>query len=122
MTRYRFKEVVMEQLLREIIEGQKAYKINKAKPYTFQVSRGKGTKLYLTKRIDLLREQLLNIKKGLQTMKYIELTGKCKTCMGCNLLEITFFRGKNECENYVKANDSGLDLCWKILKGEQLKI
>lgn len=65
MTRYRFKEVVMEQLLREIIEGQKAYKINKAKPYTFQVSRGKGTKLYLTKRIDLLREQLLNIKKGL---------------------------------------------------------
>ena len=55
----------MEQLLREIIEGQKAYKINKAKPCTFQVSRGKGTKLYLTKRIDLLREQLLNIKKGL---------------------------------------------------------
>ena len=55
-------------------------------------------------------------------MKYIELTCKCKTCMGCNLLEITLFKGKNECENYVKANDSGLDLCWKILKGEQLKI
>lgn len=55
-------------------------------------------------------------------MKYIELTGKCKTCMGCNLLELQFFKGKNECENYVKANDSGLDLCWKILKGEQLKI
>lgn len=55
----------MEQLLREIIEGQKAYKINKARTYTDQVSRGKGTKLYLTKRIDLLREQLLDIKKGL---------------------------------------------------------
>lgn len=55
-------------------------------------------------------------------MKYIELTGKCKTCMGCNLLELQFFRGKNECGNYIKANDSGLDLCWKILKGEQLKI
>ena len=55
----------MEQLLREIIEGQKAYRLNKTRPYTDQVSRGKGTKSYLTKRIDLLREQLLNIKKGL---------------------------------------------------------
>lgn len=55
-------------------------------------------------------------------MQYIELTGKCKTCMGCNLLETTFFKGKNECENYVKANDSGLDLCWKILRGEQMRL
>lgn len=55
----------MKQLLKEIIEGQEAYRLNKARPYTEQVSRGKGTKLYLTKRIDLLREQLLNIKKGL---------------------------------------------------------
>lgn len=65
MTRYRFKEVVMEKLLREIIEGQEAYRLNKVRPYIDQVSRGKGTKSYLTKRIDLLREQLLNIKKGL---------------------------------------------------------
>lgn len=55
-------------------------------------------------------------------MKYIELTGKCKTCMGCNLLELQFFKGKNECENYVKANDSGLDLCKKILQGSQIKL
>ena len=55
----------MEQLLREIIEGQKAYRLNNARPYKDQVSRGKGTKLYLTRRIHLLREQLLNIKKGL---------------------------------------------------------
>ena len=55
----------MEQLLREIIEGQKAFRLNNARPYKDQVSRGKGTKLYLTKRIDLLREQLLNIKKEL---------------------------------------------------------
>lgn len=27
--------------------------------------RGKGTKLYLTKRIDILREELLNLKKSL---------------------------------------------------------
>lgn len=53
----------MEELLREIIEGRKAYKLNQARPYSDQVSRGKGTKLYVTKRIDLLREQLLNIKK-----------------------------------------------------------
>lgn len=56
---------IMEKLLREIIEGQEAYRLNKVKHYIDQVSRGKGTKLYLTKRIDLLREQLLNIKKGL---------------------------------------------------------
>lgn len=55
-------------------------------------------------------------------MKYTELTGKCKTCMGCNLLELQFFRGKNECANYVKANDSGLDLCKKILQGSQIKL
>ncbi len=56
----------MEELLKEIIEGKKAYRLNQARPYTDQVSRGKGTKLYLTKRIDLLREQLLNIKKELR--------------------------------------------------------
>ena len=56
----------MEQLLKEIIEGKKAYRLNQARPYADQVARGKGTKLYLTKRIDLLREQLLNIKKELK--------------------------------------------------------
>ncbi len=55
----------MEQLLRKIIEGQKVYRLNKTRPYIDQISRGKGTKSYLTKRIDLLREQLLNIKKEL---------------------------------------------------------
>ena len=55
-------------------------------------------------------------------MKYIELTGKCKTCFGCNLLEITFFRGKQECSNYIQTNESGINMCRKILKGEQIKI
>lgn len=56
----------MEKLLKEIIEGKKAYRFNQARPYADQVTRGKGTKLYLTKRIDLLREKLLEIKKELR--------------------------------------------------------
>ena len=55
----------MEELLKEIIEGKKEYNKNKNRPYDQQISRGKGTKLYLTKRIDLLREKLLEIKKEL---------------------------------------------------------
>lgn len=55
-------------------------------------------------------------------MQYVELTGKCKICSGCNLLEIPFFRGKQECSNYIQANESGFDLCKRILEGKQLKI
>jgi hypothetical protein len=56
----------MEELLKEIIEGKKEYEINQKRPYSEQIARGKGTKLYLTKRIDLLRERLLDIKKNLK--------------------------------------------------------
>lgn len=31
-------------------------------------------------------------------MKYRELTGKCKECLGCNKLENPFFTGVKECE------------------------
>lgn len=55
-------------------------------------------------------------------MQYVELTGKCKTCSGCNLLEIPFFRGKQECSNYIQANESGFDICKKIIEGVQQKI
>jgi hypothetical protein len=30
--------------------------------------------------------------------KYPPLTGKCKTCLGCGLLENPFFTGVNECK------------------------
>lgn len=56
----------MEEILKEIIEGKKEYDKNQKRPYTEQIARGKGTKLYLTKRIDLLREKLLDIKKELR--------------------------------------------------------
>lgn len=55
-------------------------------------------------------------------MKYPELKGLCKTCIGCNLLENPFSAGKTECNNYVKANDTGIDLCKRILEGEQIKL
>ena len=55
-------------------------------------------------------------------MKYPELKGLCRTCIGCNLEETPYFTGKTERNNYVKANETGIDLCWKVLKGEQLKI
>ena len=44
-------------------------------------------------------------------MKYPELTGKCKKCTGCNLLEIPFFTGKEKCE---VAEDK------KIIEGDQI--
>ena len=34
-------------------------------------------------------------------MKYQELIGKCKNCLGCNLLELENFKGKYRCENFV---------------------
>ena len=55
-------------------------------------------------------------------MKYLELTNKCKNCTGCNLLSLPFFTGKIECKNYCKANDIGIEKCWKILRGEQMKL
>lgn len=56
----------MERILKEIIQGKKEYELNQKRPYAEQTSRGIGTKLYITKRIDLLREQLLEIKKELK--------------------------------------------------------
>lgn len=56
----------MEKLLKEIIEGMKAYDSEQKKRYSERVSRGKGTKQYVIKRIDLLREQLLELKKELR--------------------------------------------------------
>lgn len=53
----------MEELLKEIIDGKKIYDIEKRKVYSARVSRGKGTKQYVIKRINLLREQLLEMKK-----------------------------------------------------------
>ena len=46
----------------------------------------------------------------------------CKNCLGCNLLEIPYFKGKTECQNYIPANKSGLDLCKRIIEGEQIKL
>ena len=46
----------------------------------------------------------------------------CTNCLGCNLFEMPDFKGKYECKYFFKANEKGIDLCKKILKGEQLKI
>lgn len=52
----------MEELLKEIIEGKEAYdKSNKNRYYT----KGKGSKAYIVRRIDLLRDQLLELKQSL---------------------------------------------------------
>lgn len=57
----------MKELINEIENGIKEYDRRKNIPYKDKkysdYSRGKGTKLYITKRIDLLREKLLEIKK-----------------------------------------------------------
>lgn len=36
-------------------------------------------------------------------MKYPELKGICKKCLGCNQLELETFTGRYKCENYVKG-------------------
>lgn len=43
-------------------------------------------------------------------MKYPELIGKCKNCIGCNLLELENFKGKYRCENFVDGGKEN-DLC-----------
>lgn len=35
--------------------------------------------------------------------KYPELKGKCRTCLGCNLLERLDFTGYYRCENYMRG-------------------
>lgn len=44
----------------------------------------------------------------------------CDNCLGCNLLP--YIRVRTECPNFVKANETGIDKCFAILKGEQIKI
>ena len=34
-------------------------------------------------------------------MKYQELKGKCKICLGCNKLENETFKEIEQCENYI---------------------
>ena len=53
-------------------------------------------------------------------MKYPELTGKCKTCGGCMLLENPYFTGVEEC----KYADNPIQQIKRILglKGEQMKL
>lgn len=55
----------MEELLKEIIEGKEAIDKLRSQQQWWSDTRGKGTKAYVTKRIDLLREMLLEMKKGL---------------------------------------------------------
>lgn len=53
-------------------------------------------------------------------MKYLPLTGKCKTCLGCSLLENPLFTGTENC----KYGRQPIQEIKQILgiKGEQMKI
>ena len=53
----------MEEDIKEIIKGFEAYKKEQKKDWIDRTGRGIGTKSYVIKRIDLLREKLLEIKK-----------------------------------------------------------
>jgi hypothetical protein len=51
----------MEQLLKEILKGVKEYN-----PHCYPAIKGIGSKAYIYKRIDLLREELLELKKSIK--------------------------------------------------------
>ena len=46
-------------------------------------------------------------------MKYPELKGKCKTCLGCSRLENPYFTGINECE-YARQPRQQIKQIWGI--------
>lgn len=50
-------------------------------------------------------------------MKYLELKGVCKTCLGCNRLENPYFTGVNECKYSTQPKQS-----LKPISGVQEKI
>ena len=44
--------------------------------------------------------------------QYKDLKGKCKTCLGCNQLELKKFNGVYECKNYMKGSrDEKTSIC-----------
>ena len=56
----------MEEDMKEIIKGYEQFKKEQKKNYFDRASRGIGTKSYVIKRIDLLREKLLQMKKEIE--------------------------------------------------------
>ena len=53
------------KILKQIDDGYKERK-KMQKAYTYIDARGKGSKSYLIRRIDLLRDELLRLKKSLK--------------------------------------------------------
>ncbi len=51
-------------------------------------------------------------------MKYPQLTGKCKECLGCSRLENPLFTGVTQC----KYSAQPITEIKTILEGEQMKI
>ena len=57
----------MKELLNDIEKGiEERNKLQKGKEWYITEVKGKGSKAYITKRIDLLREKLLEVKKELK--------------------------------------------------------
>lgn len=52
----------------------------------------------------------------MERIKYPELKGKCKTCIGCNQLELKSFTGKYECKDYVKGVINGIRRSYKDIR------
>ena len=41
----------------------------------------------------------------------MKLKGKCKTCLGCNMLDDFGFKGRKKCDRYIRANEKN----WVLL-------
>lgn len=66
----------------------------------------------------MIDKQIQNKKQ-----KYAEVKGKCRTCLGCNLLEDLNFAGYYRCDNYARGEDDTEDgssrVIWIYVKSIQ---
>lgn len=44
-----------------------------------------------------------------------KIKGKCKSCLGCNLLEDFGFKGRKKCKNYIKDNTNWFEFITAVI-------
>ena len=55
------------------------------------------------------------MKAGVLKMEKKKLKGKCRKCLGCNLLEYREFNGRKHCKYFVRADNENIILAVFII-------